>query len=84
MKADSKDKLVKDLINQKSRKNLFIEVSEKDIVLGNEIFYARIEVEFELRKVEELRRLATINKMRYRKEKRKIECEILKEGNGYG
>ena len=86
LKANSKDKLVKDVINQKSRKNLFIEVSEKDIVLGKEIFYARIEVEFELRKVEELRRLATINKMRYGKEKREreSESEILKEGNGYG
>ena len=84
LKADLKDKLVKELIDQKSKKRTFIEVSEKDIVLGKEILYARIEVKYELRNVDELRRLTTINKMRYRKDKRGNESVILKDGNGYG
>lgn len=82
MKAESKDKLIKDTIDQKTQKRVFIEVSEKDIVLGKEIFYKRIEVEYEFKNLDELRRIATINKMRYRKDKR--ENENYKEGNGYG
>lgn len=84
LKADSKDKLVKEVIDQKSKKRAFIEVSEKDLVLGKEILYARIEVKYELKNLDELRRLTTINKMRYRKDKKDNESEILKEGNGYG
>lgn len=82
LKAESKDKLIKDTIDQKTQKRVFIEVSEKDIVLGKEIFYKRIEVEYEFKNLDELRRIATINKMRYRKDKR--ENENYKEGNGYG
>lgn len=82
MKAESKNKLIKDTIDQKTKKRVFIEVSEKDLVLGKEIFYKRIEVEYEFKNVDELRRITTINKMRYRKDKR--ENENFKEGNGYG
>ncbi|TKJ23162.1 MAG: hypothetical protein CEE42_12235 [Promethearchaeota archaeon Loki_b31] len=82
LKAESKNKLIKDTIDQKTKKRVFIEVSEKDLVLGKEIFYKRIEVEYEFKNVDELRRITTINKMRYRKDKR--ENENFKEGNGYG
>ena len=74
---------IKEILNQSRRNIFFLNVSEKDIELGGEIKYKRIVRGYKLINIEGLRKITTINKMRYRKDKQ-ISEKNTNAGSEYG
>ena len=60
-----------------------LNVSERDLTLGQEIKYERVVREYKLLDVDGLREITMKNKIQYRKDKKKWERNE-EESNGYG
>ncbi len=71
------------ILIQSRPKVFFLNVSEKDMVLGGELKYKRIVKEYKLLEVDELREITMKNKIQFRKDRKKWERNE-KERNGYG